>query len=282
MIKTLCLAGGGIKVLPYIGILKILSQKELLNFNMIRKIIGVSSGSIIALMLSIGYTVEEIEFFFINFDLSKVIPETNSSELIFNYGMEDSSKLNNVLKTLFIKKNLKLNYSFLDLYNDTKKELIVSVSNLTKKKVEYWSYCTKPDMPIIQSIMISSCFPLVFKPIKINNNYYLDGGILDNFPIQLGDPKETLGLITVSSKQNNFENFFDYFSQIINLSISSRDIHKINHFKKYHIITIKNNLQVFDFNISKEEKERKIDYGEKIGLKFTKKFIKKKYRRFSI
>jgi len=284
MIDTLCIAGGGIKVLPFIGILKQLEKNNLINFKFIKKIIGVSSGSIISLMIVLGFSLEEIEFFFENFNFNTVIPESNSSELIFNYGMEDSSKLNNILKTFFIKKKININYSFLDLYNDKKITLIISVTNLTKKRIEYWSYFNKPDTPIIQSIIISSCFPLVFKPIKFNNNYYLDGGILDNFPIQLGNKKTTLGLVTVSTKEQNFENFFDYFSQIINLTISSKDLLKIDLYKnKYHIITVKNDLQVFDFNLSQEQIKEKINFGTILAKKFYNKYIKniKKSRRYS-
>jgi len=284
MYDTLCIAGGGIKILPFIGILQHLINTKFIDLKLINKIIGVSSGSILALMLILDFNMNEIIFFFNNFDFKQVIPNSNSSELLFNYGMEDSSKLNNVLKTLFIKKKFKLNYSFLDLYNDKKKQLVISVTNLTKKRVEYWNYLTKPDTPIIQSIIVSCCYPIIFKPIKINNYYYVDGGLLDNFPIQLGNKKTTLGLVTKTSHYQNFENFIDYCGQIINLTISSKDIAKINLYKNiYNIISVKNNTEVFDFNLSKKKIKEKIYSGNNIAKKFLKKIINKikRSRRYS-
>ena len=38
--------------------------------------------------------------------------------------------------------------------------------------------------PLIRSLLASSCIPGIFKPIIIDNQMYVDGGILNNFPIE--------------------------------------------------------------------------------------------------
>jgi NTE family protein len=283
MFSNLSFGGGGIKIIPFIGALKFLIKKNLINLKLLNEISGVSAGSMLALLINLGYDISEIESFILNFNYHFLIPENNSENLIFNYGLESMSKINNLLKTFFINKQINYKITFLQFFKLTKIKLNIVVTNLTKKKVEYWNYLNHPNVMVIDAIKISSCYPLVFQPIKFKKCYYLDGGILDNFPIHLTNPETTLGFLTQTKLKKGFNDFFDYFLEIIQLVSITREQSKIEVLKNNcNIILIPNNLNILDFNLSKEQIKEKINFGQKYARKFYLNFIKNKKRRKSI
>lgn len=73
-------------------------------------------------------------------------------------------------------------WTFRQLYEKTKKELVVVTVNVSTGEAEYHSHKTKPDFVVASSVYASMCVPLVCQPMKINGSFYFDGGILDNFP----------------------------------------------------------------------------------------------------
>ncbi len=57
--------------------------------------------------------------------------------------------------------------------------LYVTVSNLNKGIVEYIS-----KGPLSKTVLASSSIPILFSPVSINDDLYVDGGLLDNVPIE--------------------------------------------------------------------------------------------------
>jgi predicted acylesterase/phospholipase RssA len=45
------------------------------------------------------------------------------------------------------------------------------------------SYINFPDLELYKAIAMSSAFPLIFVPVIINNDCYIDGGALNHFPL---------------------------------------------------------------------------------------------------
>jgi len=283
MFTNLCFGGGGIKIIPFIGALKFLIKKDLINLKLLEEIYGVSAGSMLALLINLGYNIDEIESFILNFNYQFLVPQNNSENLIFNYGMDNMNNINNLLKTFFINKQINVKITFLELFQLTKIKLTIVITNLTKKRVEYWNYQNHPNFFVIEAIKISSCFPIVFQPIKFKKNYYLDGGILDNFPIHLSNPETTIGFLTQSKLKKGFNDFFDYLLEIIQLISITREQSKIDALNNNNnFILIPNEISIFDFNLSSEQIKEKIKFGEKYAQKFYFKYlIKHKKRRAS-
>lgn len=82
--------------------------------------------------------------------------------------------------------------SFTQFFALTGVNLIVTGTNITLNKPEYFSKDFTPDFPVVEAIAISMALPPVFKPIFVidvnsNENLYVDGGMLNNFPIHAFD-----------------------------------------------------------------------------------------------
>ena len=75
---------------------------------------------------------------------------------------------------------------------------------------------------------MTTCIPFLFKPIIYNDNYYVDGGLCGNFPLDYNlklKSKKYLG-IQISSygkNEHNIESFLDYIKNIYNQPWSPYD-----------------------------------------------------------
>ena len=125
-IDTLCFSGGGTKGLVFIGGVKALIDKNIISLQNIKKFIGTSAGSIIAFLLSINYTPEEIEDFVLNFNFKKLEADPSCENLFSNFGLDDGKKLEYLLsKLLYFKinqfeKSIENLFMLIDFYPDGK------------------------------------------------------------------------------------------------------------------------------------------------------------------
>ena len=192
-VDTLILSGGGTKIYGILGALEVLSEKNILN-DKITKFAGTSAGSIIATLLCIGYTVKEI-----NDNIQSIINKNTLQDSFFklpynfikNWGLFTGNNLIESIKNLFLSKGYSKNTTFNDLYSKTDKILVITGTSLTTHDTFYFNVFTTPDMRIIDAIRISISIPLYFTCVKhvVNNqeHVFVDGGILNNFPLYYFD-----------------------------------------------------------------------------------------------
>jgi NTE family protein len=85
-IDTICMSGGGIKGFSFIGVLDYLNNINYLDINKINNIVGTSAGSILVLLLALGYNMLDLGDFFIGFDFNKLNLDITVDNVFFNYG----------------------------------------------------------------------------------------------------------------------------------------------------------------------------------------------------
>src|SRR5437868_2105963 len=210
--KNLVLEGGGIRGLAYAGVLSVLEEKGALQ--KIENVGGSSAGSIAGLMVSVGYSAKEID------SMMKALPIEQFNDgkggLIGKYkrvktgfGIYKGSVFEKWLQEIVEHKtgNSMLNFAQLHelhLSNSLFRDFYCTGTNLSKQRLEVFSYLNTPNMPIALAVRISSGIPLYFEPVALDNelhkikendsvsfvNYYVDGGMLCNYPICLFDTCE--------------------------------------------------------------------------------------------
>lgn len=266
MIHNLVLSGGGLSGLIFFGILKALEENNTINISEIKKFAGTSIGSIISFLLSLNFSCDEIIEEIVELDFNKM-KNISLLNFIHYFGFDNNINLINFICKLLLKKNISKNITFLELYKKYKKELYIITTNLTKSKREIFSYKTYPDTSILIAIKMSICIPILFIPIKYNNNIYLDGFLSNSFPIDIfkDEPNNTIGLNIVHSyEKNNTNNIYDYILSIFKLNL---EINEKNYMKKhrkifpyiYNIpISSKNTI---NYNMSNDIKKKIIDDG---------------------
>jgi predicted acylesterase/phospholipase RssA len=267
MIENLVMGGGGARGLVYIPCIKVMEQYGLLNIKMI---LGTSIGSIIGTLYCIGYSGLELEKIFSNFNPGKFneIKIENFFNYFKNLGLNDGKEPIKIIKILFKHQNIKETITFKELYELTKIKLVLTGTNITKSKLEYFNYKTTPDMEVILAIRISTCIPLYVIPIRYNNNLYIDGGLLTNIPIQYvkkKDYKKTLVLLNYRKNE-----YLDIDKSIINYLITVYDMIRRVNINDPELFILKMNpaLSGGDFDTTDEKRKECFEYGTKETLKY--------------
>ena len=256
---TLVLSGGSAKGIMTLGALQYIVDNFL--FNTINTYIGTSSGAIICFLLSIGYTPIEIIVYICTNHFLEKIQNFNVVGMINGSGAASFSAIQEELEKMTISK---IGYlpTMKDIYVKFGKRLVFATYNLSQNKIEYLSHDTYPDLPCITALHMSSNLPLIFEKFLYNGSYYIDGGLGDNFPIDLADEQcqKILGILL----DNDFENFnsinemdlIEYIYHLFNIpstQIVDLKIAKVSN--KCKIIRLNyNKIKIFNFNIDSKTK----------------------------
>jgi len=156
----LVLSGGGIRGIAHLGVLQALTEAGL----KFCKISGTSAGSIVGSLYCQGIQPYEIFQIFLKTKLYKFLrPAFRHPGLI---------SLDNT-RALF------LEYLPHDSFEGLKIPMVIAATNFSEGKLKYFS-----SGKLIDAILASSSFPGVFKPIIIDGKMFVDGGVLNNFPIE--------------------------------------------------------------------------------------------------
>ncbi|AYV80911.1 MAG: patatin-like phospholipase [Harvfovirus sp.] len=260
----LILSGGGVKGFAHLGALKALHELNLLND--IDTYIGTSIGAFIACLLSIGYLPAELFEIISGIDLQKM-KRVKLDNLLKLFGLDDGSGTQIILEKMFSAKNISSNITFQQLYEITKKKLIVTASCLNDKKAYYYSHDSFPDAPVILAVRMSMALPLYFAPVKYKNKTFVDGGCIDNYPIQLFNNclEQVIGiyLTDVRDTVNEINNIEDMLIQITECLFEGIAVNSLKGFEKYSIKISLGQISIIDFQINQTAKQKLFDVGYK-------------------
>ncbi len=180
----LVLSGGGTRGFAHLGAIKALEDHGIKP----DIISGVSAGSIVGAFYADGQNADQALKAFMSkrmIDFMELIIPKNG--LIKMTGFE---------KTL--RKRLKAK-----TFKDLKIPLIIHAVNINT--AEYASFDSGD---LVQAVMASSSIPVVFPPVIIDGNQYMDGGLINNFPVEplLGKCKKIIGInVNPVGKENNIK-----------------------------------------------------------------------------
>jgi NTE family protein len=154
----LVLSGGGSRGIAHLGVMKVLQEMDI----EISAISGSSSGAIAAALFAYGYKPEEILDFVEDIRIYKLLkPAISKTGLLRMEATE-------MLFRHFIHQ---------DDFSALRTPIYAAATDLCQGKTIYFS-----QGPLIRALMASACIPVLFDPIRIEDDYYVDGGILNNFP----------------------------------------------------------------------------------------------------
>ncbi len=276
-IDTLFLSGGGVNCLSFLGSIQQLIHKNIIKHNLkgIKHIVGVSGGILHIIPLLLGYTIESTIKLFIEYDYTKLI---NYHEIMINnlfkeYGAFNNDFIDLLISVLLKKKGYSKNITLKDFYKINNINLVIKVINISKRKIEYLNYKKTPNIPLVTAIKMTTCVPLLFRPIKYNNDLYVDGGLCGKFPFEYKKKiktKKYLGLRINCNHKNDFNDITDFISSLFSISFSPYD-----HIKIKKIIDLNHSNSGLYFNITKDDKIKMIEKGkEGINHLLTQNIIK--------
>ena len=193
----LALSGSGVIGLAYIGALEIIAEK-LQPISEFKQIVGTSVGSILAIMCALHYSPAEMKQIILDLDLKELADNKIYSLnlgiadilklVVFHkgYGCNSGNFLQNWVDGLIKEKVGKSNATFADLKNAQKfADIYITAANISKHEMTVFSAQDTPDIVISEAVRASTSVPILFDAMEIRGNIYVDGGIYDNYPINI-------------------------------------------------------------------------------------------------
>ncbi len=156
----LVLSGGGARGFAHLGVLQALDELGVRPF----AISGVSAGAIIGSLYAAGHKPEKILSFM----------KDNSyfgwSNFLFNGdGFFSMQPMADALKKQIAQ----------DSFESLSIKLFVTATDFTKNKEVVFS-----EGKLFQAIIASASVPVIFEPVKFGDSLLIDGGVLNNFPVE--------------------------------------------------------------------------------------------------
>ncbi|MBK7474682.1 MAG: patatin-like phospholipase family protein [Haliscomenobacter sp.] len=155
----LALSGGGARGVAHIGAIQALEAHGIFA----DVLSGASAGAIVGALYAAGKTPAEMMDFV----------KDSSFWKIFQIGLP----IDGLAKLTYLNERLADTIET-DDFSSLKKELHIAVANLNKGNCELRSSGT-----LFSTVMASCAVPLIFKPIELNGDVYVDGGLLNNLPV---------------------------------------------------------------------------------------------------
>ncbi len=183
MFVNACFEGGGVKGLTYVGAIRFLEERGVQFF----KVSGTSVGAIFAALLSVGYNSYEIEKIIEEVDFKLIATRNKLKDGIKNVGLYSIQSLEEKLYELFERKG-KTKFIDVKYGNDYLLKIIVTEMK-TKQMVVIpddlpkFGY-SRDDFLISKAVAMSCSLPLVFNQYRLSNYIFVDGGVVNNFPIE--------------------------------------------------------------------------------------------------
>jgi len=186
------LSGGGAKGLAHIGVLKVLEEQGV----QVDYITGTSMGAIVGGLYASGYTASELDSIFSSIDatalirdyiprISKSFYEKKNDEIYaltlpfdkfkiglpkaFSRGMYNYNLMNRLLAHVRHVRD----------FNDLNIPFLCVATNIETGKPVLIDSGYLP-----QAILASGAFPSLFAPVLIDDKHLIDGGIVNNYPIE--------------------------------------------------------------------------------------------------
>ncbi len=276
----LVLSGGGAKGIAHVGVIRALEENNI----PIDYVTGTSMGAIVGSLYSCGWSPERMLQFFTSSDFGywstgtippervyyyiQPAPTPKWLEVNINFKSGGKKMLNEVLPTSLISP-LPMNIEFLNLYGPYSEQCGENFNNLfvpfrcVTSDVYHKHKIVLSRGSLGDAVRASMSFPLVFRPIKLDGVLVYDGGIYDNFPVNVMEkdfhPDFMIGVQVAGADKAPMRG--DLYSQLEDMIIQNND---------YSMPTadgIKIKVPVSNFAVLQFDKAKEIyEIGYKSGL----------------
>lgn len=225
-IRHLVISGGGHTGFTFYRLLREHSKKGFWKIENIKSIYSTSVGSFLSVLLCLKYDWNIIDTFLIKrpwhnvfkFDLQSIL------QVFDKRGIYDIDIMYDIYKPLFSGLDLNIDLTMKQLYEFSGIEIHIYTTDLNTFESIDISYKTHPDWCVVEAVYSSCTLPILFSPLIKDGCCYIDGGVINDYPINccIKDgalPEEIFGIkkenLIKKVVVNNNSTFFDYLNSIL-------------------------------------------------------------------
>ncbi len=215
---NLVFQGGGIRALAYLGALAVIEDANILA--QIERVGGASAGAMLAALVSMRLPVENIVEVMRTFDYGR-LPASRShysddhnlpvamierglgqlqervaavNRFVTRFGLYKTDYPYNWLQEMVARFNHgNGRATFADFRAAGYRDLFIVATNVSKHTTEIFTADSTPNVAVADALLMSQTIPLFFESLQFDGlqfgrgDYYADGGILLNYPLQIFD-----------------------------------------------------------------------------------------------
>ncbi len=255
-IKHLVISSGGPAGHMMYSVLRTLNIKGVWDIKDIKSIYGSSIGSYIAIILALRYEWEVMDDYLIKRPWEKIFVSSSSAasnidvndhlhlsgssladaknklahifQLYNTHGLYGLKEFTETLRPALQGKDMTTKITFQEFYDRTGIEVHFTVTEMNKFQAIDFSYKTHPNQSLVEACYMSCSYPFGFAPIYRDGCCYLDGGIVNDYPLHecIRDQKCGLGEIlgvkvlwekkpaNITEKASLLQFIYTFFNQI--------------------------------------------------------------------
>ena len=272
------LSGGGMCAMAHVGALVELSNT--IAIQTIKEWMGVSAGSLIAMCLSIGYTLEETYDISVRFDFTAIKEVDSIPGWILHFGMDTGERMHRFVDACLHVKGLSSDLTFQEAYQRFGKSLRVVATDLNEVTPIIFSPIDTPHYKISDAVRASMSAPYYFQPFLCpqTGHYLVDGAVISNYPLFV-IPKEehanTISILIRTSVEKVQGDMMELaIDQLITRPLYVALQEKVTmeaRFYDAHCIQIQlGEINILDFSFDEDTKNKIITKGKEAVIEYMK------------
>lgn len=281
------LSGGGMCAIAHVGALMELSTQ--ISLKAIKEWMGVSAGSLVAMCVCIGFTLDELYQLCVEFDFTNIKEYDSVPGWLIHFGIDTGERLHKLVEACLHVKGLSSDFTFKECYEKFGKSLKVVATDLNDAKSI--TYCSKntPNYKIANAVRASMSYPYYFQPLVCPNSghYLADGSIISNYPLFVLPKEEhskTLSIL-IRTTMKHHENLMeaeleDLIMLPIQIILTERTNIEAKFYDSQCIQINLGNLNILEFSFDEDTKKVIVDKGKKAVIEYFKNYPKPE-RRYS-
>ena len=211
--RNLVFKGGGVRGIAYMGAVEVLEEYRIVEN--IERVAGTSAGAIGATLLSFRLSIPETKELFNSLDFSKIpqsatkprrfkVPrfaeEESYRRFITKYGWYSSEYFYQWLESIIADQcDGNGRATFAEFQDRGFRALYIIAANISRQRPEIFSTTHTPDVAVADAVRMSMSIPIFFESLRFDGksfgdgDYYVDGGLFDNFPMHIFDSPDFSG-----------------------------------------------------------------------------------------
>ena len=281
------LSGGGICAIAHVGALIELSNR--IPLKAVKEWMGVSAGSLVAMCLCIGFTLDELYKVCIEFDFTNIKEYDSVPGWLLHFGIDTGEKLHKLIEACLHVKGLSSDFTFKECYEKFGKSLKVVVSDLNDAKSITYCPNKSPDYKIANAVRASMSYPYYFQPFICpeTGHHLVDGGVISNYPLFVLPKEEhlrTLSILIRTSVEAQEDlmklDLEELIMRPIKIILTERTSIETRFYDSQCIQIKLGDLNILEFSFDEKTKNFIVDKGKKAVIDYFKNY-RKLQRRYS-
>lgn len=282
------LSGGGMCAMAHVGALIELSKH--VHLKAVKEWMGVSAGSLVAMCLCIGYSLDELADFCVRFDFTNIKEYDSVPGWLLHFGIDTGERLHKLIEACLHVKGLSSDFTFKDCQTKFNCSLRVVATDLNDASSVIFAPDTTPDYKVADAVRASMSYPYYFQPFICpqTGHYLSDGGVISNYPLFVlprTEHHKTLSILirtSIEKKEDLSELDLEQFiGRPISIVLTERTNIESRFYDARCIQIRLGNINILEFSFDEETKDFIIKRGKEAVEDYFKN-APKPQRRYSV